>query len=224
MIRKLSSATKVIFIYLAIQILPIPLVFLFPREQQIEASLNLTLLFSLIGTIWMLVVNHRKEWTPVTPLTKQPSAPLPTVFLWGILGFIGAIAIQIVTSMIEMLLFGIPSESANTEYLLETTAQYPLLIFSIVVFAPVMEELVFRKAIFTQLHVSKVSVLGAAVISSLIFALVHFDGHMLVYSTLGLWFCYLYNKTNNIYAPMLAHGLMNAYASLPIFFPQLFGG
>lgn len=220
--KKLSSATWMIFIYLAIQLLPFPLIFLFPSEQRIEMSMNLSLLITLIGSILMIWVNHRRKWTPVTPLTEKPSAPIGKVLLWGVLGFIGAIVLQIITANIELIVFGLQPESQNTEFLLQLTSEYPLLIFSIVLFAPITEEYVFRKAILTQLHASKVSLLGAAVISSLIFALVHFDGHMLVYSTLGLWFSYLYVKTNNIYAPMIAHGLMNAFASLPLFYPDFF--
>ena len=102
------------------------------------------------------------------------------------------------------------------------TKAYPLLIFMITVFAPVMEEFVFRKAIFTQLNMSRVGLYGSAVISALLFAFIHFDGHYLLYGSLGLWFSYLYYKTNNIFTPMLAHGLMNAFASLPIYFPELF--
>lgn len=221
MTKKLSSATLMIFIYLGVQFLPVPIIYLFPRDQYIPMSLTLSLIFALIGSILMLWVNHRRVWTPATELTEQPSAPIGKVLLWGVVGFVVSIIIQIATSMIEMLVFGIQPESANTENLLELTSQHPLLIFSIVLFAPIMEELVFRKAIFNQLHTSRVSLMGSAVISSLIFALVHFDGHMLVYSTLGLWFSYLYIKTNNIYAPMIAHGLMNAFASLPLFFPNI---
>ena len=221
--RKLSSAMIIIFIYLGVQLLPIPLLLLFPEEnRQIAMSLNLTLIFSLVGSLAMIWVNRKPYWTPASPITEQPSASVGKVIGWGFLGFIVSIFIQYSYTFIQILLFGIPSQSENTEMLLQLTNEYPLLIFSIVLFAPIMEELVFRKAIFTQLHNSLVGLKGAAVISSLLFAIVHFDGHMLLYGSLGLWFCYLYKKTNNIFAPMLAHGLMNAFASLPLFFPEYF--
>ncbi|MGP6146704.1 MULTISPECIES: lysostaphin resistance A-like protein [unclassified Jeotgalibaca] len=186
-------------------------------------SMTLTILFAFIGTVAMIIVNYKEKWSPEAPIIKRPSAPMSKVIGWSVLGFIGSLVIQTVTSIIESLIFGVTPESANTQNLLELTTAYPLLIFMITIFAPVMEEFVFRKAVFTQLNMSRVGLFGSAVISALIFAFIHFDGHMLVYGTLGLWFSYLYYKTNNIFTPMLAHGLMNAFASLPIFFPELLG-
>lgn len=220
--KKLSAATQIIFLYVAVQLLPVPLVFLFPQNKQIEMSMTLSILFAFIGTVAMIFVNQRKKWTPITEITEQKSASIGKILLWGIAGFIGSIIIQVITAIIEINVFGISPESANTENLLELTSKYPYLILMIVLFAPIMEEFVFRKAIFTQLSSSNVGMMGSAVISSLIFAFIHFDGHMLVYGTLGLWFCYLYYKTNNILTPILAHSLMNAYASLPLIFPDLF--
>lgn len=221
--RKITTATRIIFIYLAAQFLPVPLLFLFPAEQQIEMSMTLTILFAFIGTVAMIVVNYKEKWTPEAPIVKLPAAPWSKTIAWGFIGFVGSLVIQTVTSIIESLVFGVSPESANTQNLLELTSAYPLLILMITVFAPVMEELVFRKAIFTQLNMSRVGIMGSAVISALIFGFIHFDGHMLVYASLGLWFSYLYYKTNNIFTSMLAHGLMNAFASLPILFPQLLG-
>lgn len=220
--RKMTTSTRIIFVYLAAQLLPVPLTFLFPAEKQIAMSLTLAIIFAFLGTITMIVINYKEKWTPEAPIIKESSAPIPKVLLWGVLGFIAAILIQIVASLIEQYLFGVPTESANTENLREMTKAYPLLIFMITVFAPVMEEFVFRKAIFTQLNMSRVGLYGSAVISALLFAFIHFDGHYLLYGSLGLWFSYLYYKTNNIFTPMLAHGLMNAFASLPIYFPELF--
>lgn len=220
--KKLSTATKIIFVYIAAQLLPLPLMFLFPENRQIEMSLNLTILFAFLGTIGMVLLNRTKEWTPSTELTDKPSAPTKKIVLWGLIGFVGSIVLQIVTSLIETAVFNVSSESVNTQTLLDIASDYPFLIFMIVLFAPIMEEFVFRKAIFAQLSSSSVGIVGSAVISSLLFAFIHFDGHMLVYGSLGLWFCYLYFKTNNIFTPIMAHALMNAYASLPLYFPELF--
>lgn len=219
--KPVSTANKIILIYLAVQFLPLLVVPLFPEEQQIEMSLSISLLFALAGTVVMTGMNLRtKDWTPHSSLTEEPSAPLGKVILYGVLGFVGAILVQIVTAIVESALFGIPPASENTEMILGLTSNYPLLIFSIVLFAPIMEELVFRKAIVTQV-VDHIGFVGAACVSSLIFAFFHFDGHLLRYAALGLWFCYLYFKTNNILAPMLAHGIMNGFASLPLLFPEM---
>lgn len=219
--KPLTTANKTILIYLAVQFLPLLVVPFFPEESQIEMSLTLSLFFALIGTIVMTTLNLRtKEWTPHSSLTEEPSAPLGKVILYGLFGFVGAIFVQLVAAIVESALFGVPPASENTELILGLTSNYPLLIFSIVLFAPIMEELVFRKAIVTQI-VDHIGFVGAACVSSLIFAFFHLDGHLLRYATLGLWFCYLYFKTNNVLAPMLAHGLMNGFASLPLLFPEM---
>lgn len=221
--KQRSTATLIIYIFIAAQFLPIPLLYAFPVEQRIEMSLTLSLVASLLATVAMIFINLRRKWTPEDSLSKKPSSSLGKVILWGVVGFIGAILIQYLTSIIEIIIFGITPESANTDLLLNLTTEYPLLVFSIVIFAPVTEEFVFRKAIFSQLNVTAIGTVGSAVISALLFAIIHFDGHMLVYASLGLWFSYLYYKTNNIFTSMLAHGLMNSFVALPLFFPQLLG-
>lgn len=76
-----------------------------------------------------------------------------------------------------------------------------------------MEELVFRKVVFGVL-LDHIGVVGGAVVSSLLFAFIHFDGHLLLYSSMGFVFCYLYYRTKNIGTPILAHALMNTLAVL----------
>lgn len=219
--KPITTANKIILIYLAVQFLPLFIVPFIPQEQQIEMSLTISLVFALIGTLLMVRLNMGKNaWTPDSTLLQEKSASMGKVLLYGVLGFVGAIIVQILASLVETILFGVQPTSENTELLLDLTSNYPLFIFSIIFFAPIMEELVFRKAVVTQV-LDHVGFVGAACISSLLFAFFHFDGHMLLYGTLGLWFCFLYFKTNNILTPMIAHGIMNAFASLPIFFPEL---
>lgn len=219
--KKLSTANIIILVYLAVQFLPIPLMVFIPAEDRIGMSLTISLTTALIGSIIMILLNKKKKWTPVNSITLGKSASYGKIILWGIAGFIGAIILQVLAASIETAIFGVTPGSQNTDLLLDLTNTYPLYIFGLTLFAPIMEEFVFRKAIVTQL-VDHIGFMGAAVVSSLLFALAHMDGHMLIYGTLGLWFSYLYRKTNNIFTPMLAHGIMNAFASLPVFFPELF--
>lgn len=212
---KMTIAMAIILIYLVAQLLPVVLTLFVPLADRVALGMNLTLIFSLLVTVVMLLLNSVKTWTPQNSLSTQTSASYSKVFTYGILGFIGALVIQIITLNIEVLLFNTPVASENTEVLLDLTNQYPFFIFNIIVFAPVMEEFVFRKAIVTSL-VDSIGIVGASVISALIFAFAHADGHLLIYGALGLWFSFLYNKTKNIVTPMIAHGLMNAISAYPI--------
>ena len=214
-LSKITLAMAIILIYLAVQFLPVILTVFVPVADRVALSMNLTLLFSFLGTAIMLLLNHLRTWTPANSISNRPSASIGKVLAYGIVGFIGALIVQIIALNVEVLLFQTPVTSENTEVLLDLTNQYPFFIFNIIVFAPVMEEFVFRKAIVTSL-VDKIGIVGAATISSLIFAFAHADGHLLIYGALGLWFSFLYNKTKNIATPMIAHGLMNAMSAYPI--------
>ena len=215
-IRSRSTlAIQIILIYLASQLLPVVILFFIPEADRIAAAMNLSLFFAFLGTVLMVAWNSRKKWTPQNSLTEQPAAPIGKTLAIGIFGFLEAILIQIVAMNVEYLLFKMPVISENTEVLLDLTNRYPFFIFNIIIFAPVMEEFVFRKAIVTHL-VDAIGIVGAATISALLFAIAHNDGHYLVYGSLGLWFSFLYYRTRNIATPMIAHALMNAVSALPI--------
>jgi membrane protease YdiL (CAAX protease family) len=82
--------------------------------------------------------------------------------------------------------------------------------------APVAEEVLFRGLIFRRLRSiigSKNGFLISAGISSVIFGLVHMNVLQGLYAFLiGMFLCYVYEKTRNLVAPMLAHALANAVA------------
>ena len=108
-------------------------------------------------------------------------------------------------SMDEKLMFG----SASSAFLTSLDA---------VVGAPVVEEIIFRGILFGALF-GKWGFWPAALGSSLVFASVHgygFEGSILVLTT-GTFLCWLYARTGRLWAPMLAHGLLNAIVVLPQF-------
>ena len=76
-----------------------------------------------------------------------------------------------------------------------------------------MEEFVFRRAILLSLA-SKTPLWFAMCVSSLLFALIHFDGHLLLYTTLGLFFSFLYLKTGRIWTSIICHVGMNTLVVL----------
>ena len=79
----------------------------------------------------------------------------------------------------------------------------------IVVVAPVSEELFFRGYVFRFLH-QRAGPAVAYGVSSLTFALIHFHPPAFpVYVLYGLLFAYLYRRTSNLLAPVLAHATVN---------------
>ena len=90
-----------------------------------------------------------------------------------------------------------------------------LSLISYVVFAPVFEEIVFRKMIFNYLRRS-FSIPFAIAISSILFALVHmqFSGTGFMKLIYGVAFCIAYYKTKTIITPIVFHAIVNIIAQL----------
>ena len=84
--------------------------------------------------------------------------------------------------------------------------------FLMVIITPVVEEIIYRGFLFNLL-LKKYSVKIALIVSSLIFAFFHLRfagiGFLFVY---GLFFGYVYYKTNSLIAPILAHFTINFLA------------
>jgi membrane protease YdiL (CAAX protease family) len=91
--------------------------------------------------------------------------------------------------------------------------QQPWLILAVTIAAPVMEEIVFRGAIFGGLS-GTINPLWAALISSLLFSLLHQDGHLIIYAAIGLFLCWLYRKTGSLYTTIISHAGMNLLVTL----------
>ena len=99
--------------------------------------------------------------------------------------------------------------------------------FSIIVFAPIIEELVFRGVIYKVTR-QKLGVVAGVLASSMSFALMHFIitfrvGDLMdivflpVYVVPAIFLCLIYEKTNNILAPITLH-FINNFISLFITF------
>ncbi|MBF0710253.1 MULTISPECIES: CPBP family intramembrane glutamic endopeptidase [unclassified Gemella] len=128
--------------------------------------------------------------------------------------------LQMILSIILQILahiFSFNPVSQNTQEISLAIKSQPIIILYVVVFAPILEELVFRKAIFAYLYDiintsrEKLRFILAAFLSGLIFAIPH-DGISpiaIVYIVMAMIFAYLYKKTSNIIAPITAHILMN---------------
>lgn len=98
-------------------------------------------------------------------------------------------------------------------------------IFMVLLIAPILEELLFRKFIFSHL-LRKHSLPVSAVISSLCFALIHLPNYRNLFPTFffGIIACLIYNKTRNILYPVILHFLSNfLWVILVLFGEQYYG-
>ena len=89
------------------------------------------------------------------------------------------------------------------------SSTFVLLFLLAVVVAPITEELFFRAFIYRSLK-SYFPTTGAAVVSSLFFAFMHFNIlSFLPLFILGFWLCRSYEDSGNLWVPIILHGLFN---------------
>jgi len=199
-----KAAGFMILTYILVQFLPIIFTFFVPGSISLYISVG----FFIVGAITMFIIERIYKMT--YSFEKPYRNNIGKIWKWGLLGFPLSLIAQYGGSIIELMIFGQPATSTNTAILLEVIRQFPMFILFVSIAGPVMEEFVFRKAIGGFL-VNKIGWIGASVISAIIFALIHFDGHYLVYGLMGLLFSYLYYRSKNLLAPIIAHVLMNTF-------------
>ncbi|WP_449444814.1 CPBP family glutamic-type intramembrane protease, partial [Ureibacillus acetophenoni] len=91
-----------------------------------------------------------------------------------IIGFFLVLVGQTIAANIEMAL-GIEAGSQNTETIIMVTEIAPIMMLSTVLFAPILEELVFRRVIFGSIIIQTQNFWIAGIISAVAFAAIHRD-------------------------------------------------
>ncbi|PAF36420.1 CPBP family intramembrane metalloprotease [Terribacillus saccharophilus] len=162
----------------------------------------ITFLLAVVIVCFML----RKDMR--APAVRSATGPGMTI-VWIIIGFFGAYAGQIIAGLIETYAFGITQGSENTSSILDAVREVPAFVLIVVVFAPILEEIIFRKILFGEIY-KRTNFFVAVLISALVFGAVHGDFlHLLQYFVMGVVFAALYVQTKRIIVPIITHGLMN---------------
>ncbi|MBV4419702.1 CPBP family intramembrane metalloprotease [Clostridium tyrobutyricum] len=91
----------------------------------------------------------------------------------------------------------------------------------VVIFAPVLEEFVFRWIFFEKIFKSRLGILGAALLSSLMFSLVHFNINVFfIILWIGIYNCYLIHKKGYWYA-VLNHAVFNSVTMISLIYSKI---
>lgn len=102
-----------------------------------------------------------------------------------------------------------------------TSYSIPLFIISVIVVAPVFEEIIYRGIILEQLY-KRYGSLKAIGISSLLFAIMHLNIHQGVNGFfLGIILGFIYIKTNSLLLGMFLHFVNNFLVIISIYLPFL---
>lgn len=92
--------------------------------------------------------------------------------------------------------------------------------FLIVILAPIAEELLFRRLIYTYLK-KKIGIILAFVISIGLFSFIHFELIKVIHTiVLGSVYTFLYERTKSVLASIVAHALNNLFAISAAFFVE----
>lgn len=101
----------------------------------------------------------------------------------------------------------------------ETAGSIPLLLFAIILVAPIIEELFFRGFMFRGLQYSKVGPIGAILITSLLWSSIHLQYNLYQIAILfvtGLVFGWARVKTNSIIPCIAMHMTLNVLSTFEL--------
>lgn len=190
-----------------------PLLVNFLALSPLDAMIYWNIISFILGLIIILLLMRRDLQAPV----REDAADTGGIILWSIGGFFLALASQIIAVNIEVNLLNIESGSENTAIIMEIARQTPLFIIIPAIIAPIIEELIFRKIIFGTFY-KRMNFFVAAIASSLIFGIIHMElEHLLIYTSMGFVFAYIYVRTKRIIVPIIVHMALNTMSVIAQF-------
>jgi membrane protease YdiL (CAAX protease family) len=192
---------------------------LIPREEIVrEAG---PLLLSIQGIVF-LAVGLALLWFRVDR-TNWPRAPWrpgnPVV--WGLIGGFGAFLISLIVGFaLNLLGFPVQEQDWVLELLQDRAALLGLIPW-MVLLLPLSEEVFFRGYVFRFVS-QRIGLRTGAVISALMFALVHFNpSGFPIYVGIGLVLAWVYVRSSSLVAPIIGHVIHNSIVlAIGVFTPR----
>lgn len=176
--------------------------------------------------IWMILFSivvayplFKESWQKMLPIRKV----IKNVLLLCIVIYI----VNIVFSLIASILSG-SSTSINQEGLDQSMKTIPMLTaFITIVYAPIVEETLFRGVFFRCLR-SRFNFMFSMLFSGLMFGFIHVYSsvlagnfmdawYLLTYAGIGFILCLAYEQNNSIYPSILLHFMINLLGTLAMF-------
>ncbi|HBM5472165.1 TPA: CPBP family intramembrane metalloprotease [Enterococcus faecium] len=171
-----------------------------------------TAVMYILGAV-VLAIFYFKQREPLAIESAVKKSSAPKIVIYGLVGIFVALILQSIAVMLESVLFGKATPSENTQNIIQMIMEAPAFILATTVAGPIMEEFVFRRSILGIISRYSNFWVGA-VISSLLFAFAHNDGHLLIYFFLGFFFSLEYKATGRIWTSMITHVGMNTLVVL----------
>src|SRR5699024_3230259 len=144
-----------------------------------------TAVMYILGAV-VLAIFYFKQREPLAIESAVKKASAPKIVIYGLVGIFVALILQSIAVMLESVLFGEATPSENTQNIIQMIMEAPAFILATTVAGPIMEEFVFRRSILGIISRYSNFWVGA-VISSLLFAFAHTDGHLLIHCLVRLF-------------------------------------
>ena len=140
----------------------------------------------------------------------------------GCIARLGALITTFVSSLFNFL-YNIPMpETAFSDMMSKSVTQFLLFEFFSVIVAPLCEEYIYRHLLLVPMR--RFGDMQAALISSLIFGLGHFNFDQFLYTFLfGFSLAIVTIRRNSVIPAIVIHALNNLIAGLSVYLPETFG-
>ncbi|PEU18585.1 MULTISPECIES: CPBP family intramembrane glutamic endopeptidase [unclassified Bacillus (in: firmicutes)] len=176
-----------------------------------KAIMQIIAHWEVIGFILLIIIillvckNERKQDERLALSIPKGSRS----WIWK--GILLVFAAQILGSVLDKVIFQTPQVSENTSNIISIAQISPISIFSVVILAPFVEELIFRYAIMNVLTY-RLNTLGSILIAAFIFSVIHMDFPFVFgYFLIGIALAIVYVKSNRLLVSFIVHASMNLF-------------
>lgn len=206
----------VILIFLFSSLFRLLAIYLFKIDTTNDFNKVLVNLIGNFLTIFILVILYRKTLiNDFKDFKKNISSYLEI----GIKYWLTGLTIMMISNiLIGFIMNGnVAQNEQNVRNLLEVSPIIAFILTSVT--APIIEELIFRKAFFDVINNKWTYILTSGIIFGSLHVILSFHNslellYLVPYCSLGISFSYMYYESKNIYVPISIHAFHNAVLSI----------
>jgi len=172
---------------------------------------------AMLGVVVAALRSHGLSLRDYLALTPLRARDVGRGVLWGILGYV-LLGISLVIAALILHALGYPLTAPAPGQLQQSKLITLVAIWlTMVVAAPITEEFLFRGLLYRGIAESRLGAVGALVITSVVFGLVHYPGfgwpRVIGTGLVGLLFGWLRWRNGNIGVSIVAHATLNFIAA-----------
>lgn len=199
------------FVYSLLLTIPLELLNIDINKLSVTSKTIYLIVCDIIFVLFLIKIYSKDLKEAFKDFKKNYKDYIDDMFKYWVLGLL----VMVITNF--LIVYFTPSEMARNEEAVRTLlTKIPIyMIFGTVVIAPIVEEIIFRRA-FRDLFESKwLYVIMSGLVFGTLHAITSFNNYyellfIIPYSALGISFALLYVKNNNILTPIIMHTLHNA--------------